>query len=130
MGVIDTARVPSTRRIQPLSKESVHSAAPTAPARCGRLSLQVETRATKHAPSPVVPCCRSIDVDAELAQQLHAGIGHQAAVLGQLDLAVGDKRVGERHAETTGEVVVAGPGRPQRRIAGPDRELGLRGLRA
>jgi hypothetical protein len=40
LGVIITARVPSIRRIHPSAKLWAHMAAPTAPARCHRRSLQ------------------------------------------------------------------------------------------
>ena len=90
----------------------------------------VETRTTQHASPPAAPRRHGIDVDAELGQQLHAGLGHQAAVLRQLDLAFGHHGVRERDPETAGKVVVAGAGGAQRGIARADRELRLRRLRS
>ena len=53
-------------------------------------------------------------------------VGHHAGVARQLDMAAGHQRIGERHAEPAGEVVVAGARRAQRGIARADGELAAR----
>jgi hypothetical protein len=55
-----------------------------------------------------------------LAKKRDAGSGNYSSVACQLHAATHDQRVCERHTETAGKMVVAGPCRPQRRISRTD----------
>jgi hypothetical protein len=54
---------------------------------------------------------------AEARKHALAGIGHLATILGEHDAAACHQRVGNRHAERPGDVIVAGAGEAQRLVA-------------
>jgi len=70
--------------------------------------------------APAAPGDEVLDVDADPAQQRHPGVGDQSGLAAELHLTARHHGVGERHAETAGEMVVAGARRPQRRVARTD----------
>src|SRR5436853_785752 len=50
---------------------------------------------------------RAAQLHAEPPEEIHPGIGHRAAFVGQLDIAALAERVGEPDTELAGEMVVA-----------------------
>ena len=54
-----------------------------------------------------------------IAPKRDAGIGDQSAVAYQLDIVAAHQRIGERHAQPAGEVVVAGARRRSAASFGP-----------
>ena len=101
LGVISTARVPSLRLIHPLSKLWVQIAEPTIPARCGRRSLQSRQGRQSTRPDFRARCAR-MAVIADAAEKLHAHVGHDPAIAGQL-------RVARRHQSSPARATPSWP---------------------
>ena len=57
-----------------------------------------------------------------------AGAGDHAAVVGEHDVLAPGQRIGQRHAETAGDMVVAGARRAQLIVAVPARPITLRSV--
>ena len=123
-GMIATARLSRIRSIQPRAKQVSASAAPTAPARCGRRSLQSRQGRQKarrrgiSARSMPRPSTRKVAPSA----------GDLAAIVAQHHRAPGHQRVGDRDAEPAGEMVVAGTRQAQRIVARRARSMAWRRL--
>ena len=110
--VIVTARVSLCRVIQPSAKERDASEAPRRPPMCGRRSLQSrQGRQNTRRPG--------VRFGAELLQQAAAGLTDLSAVGGQQQMSLRAQRVGQRHAEPAGEMVVARAGGAQSLAAAP-----------
>jgi hypothetical protein len=64
----------------------------------------------------------AVEVDANRAKKPAAGVGNQSSIACQLHMAVFNPHIRERHAQTAGKVVVAGPRCPQRGVSRTDNE--------
>ena len=58
------------------------------------------------------------DVHTYCSKTRNAGLRHNSGVAGQFDIAVPHKAVGDRYAELTGQMVVAGPRATKRGVFG------------
>ena len=123
-GMIATARLSRIRSIQPRAKQVSASAAPIAPARCGRRSLQSRQGRQKAR--------RAVNLGEVDAQALHEKGGtvrsDLAAIVAQHHRAPGHQRIGDRDAEPAGEMVVAGTRQAQRIVARRARSMAWRRL--
>src|SRR5215472_12401575 len=83
----------------------------------------VEARPAQDATrAPAAAGCDGAEFDADAAEKFDPGLGDQSRVACQLDVAASAQRLRNRHAETAGKVVVAGPRRAQGRIFRADRQ--------
>ncbi len=81
----------------------------------------VETRATQQATGFARVCCiEAGDIQADRGELSVTGIGDHATVAAKLDEAVAHQRIGNCNAKLPGQVIIAGPARPQRLILGSD----------
>ena len=109
-GVTITAWLRFILSIQPRSKHRFVSAAPTAPAMCGRRSVQSRHSRQKW---------RRVELergklDPELGEKSGARRRDFGGLVVDHDVFMRDQRIGEINAETTRKVVVADSGRTQR----------------
>src|SRR5205823_1399038 len=89
----------------------------------GAADMQAPLAPVETWPAIDVRARTAIEVHPEIAAKADAGLGHRAALAGQLDIAALGQGVGQPDGELTGEVVIAGAGGPHRLVAraGDDR---------
>ena len=124
LGVSASARPSSSWRTQPRRSDSCSQAAPSAPPRCGRRSLQSRQAQAKRRRV----AARVVDVEPRLSSA-HRALGREfvgAAVGSALQPALGMQPVVQRDARRAGHVVVAGARRAQAARACVGLELAAR----
>ena len=100
---IFSARELRMRATQPSSRQRPASAAPSAPARCSRRSLQ----STQGAAERAAAALDVLEMDAEVGEELLAGVRDHAAVFAKHDVFVPGQRVRQSDAKPAGNMVVA-----------------------
>src|ERR1700730_1910933 len=73
----------------------------------GAADMEAPLAPIETGPAIDVAAPAGIEIHPEVAAKTHAGLGHRAALAGQLDIAVFGQRVGQTDAELAGEMVVA-----------------------
>jgi hypothetical protein len=109
MGVMSSPRGASARHPAEI-EAAVASAAPTAPPMCGRRSVQSRAEA---AAEETAAGLGPRQIDAELGQERGARSCDLAAFIGQNHMPARAELLGQRDADLSGQMVVAGAGAPQ-----------------
>ena len=86
-----------------------------------------EIEARPAEPARARPLLRR-EIDAEIAEELHAVGGHFAGIVAQVHLGARDQRSGDADAEMPGEVIVTGATQQQRLVARRPRAVARRHL--
>src|SRR6516162_3590453 len=83
----------------------------------------IETRPTQNARrAPGAAGYDAIEIDADLVEERDPCVRNHSPIPSQLDLTALGQSVRQRHPETAGEMVIAGPCRSQRRVSRTDDE--------
>ena len=107
MGVTSNALLPAMRRVQPLSRLCAQIAAPTAPARCGRRSLQSRQGRRRTRPDRCGPALQQgRSTHAQPVEEFQSRIGDNPCIAGQLDKTARGHCIGQRHPQLPGNVIV------------------------